>query len=681
MLLSFLRLIFTTRNNIFLYIILLLPTFFVQSKEIVMDELLSLTLEDLMKVKVSGATLTLGSQKQVPSAVTIFTHQQLVQMGVDNLEELMNLVPGFEASRSTANALSSNTSSRGWQKGILVIIDGNRLEESGRLSGIRVAPKLHLNRMAKIEFIRGPGSAVYGANAMVGVINITTRKNVNDVEFAYGSFNHKQVNFFSSFHKNQLSLDLYAHGETSDGEDYFVRETYSADLVATKDPYSLIELSLNAHWQKTALNFQYFRSKTDDFFVLGRTSNDFNSADGEMGAVSVKHDFTWFTIKSTLALYYKYSNVNLATKLLPAGALSKISEPSSEDALYADAHFGKSKETRLTWQNNWQISSNHSFQFGTEYRYIDIPDAIASNNFDLADIANGVRPVRFYNDLQPTTVVEQEFKQNSVGVYLQDQYQLFDKTKMTLGARYDYFSHAGNEISPRFSLVHEFMQFHSVKLLYGEAFRSPASQELSLKNNPVVVGNPELAPESVKTRELIWLVQWPKMQSSLGYFDNQFDNAIVTVTDEFGVRQIQNTSHETSKGFEFELSYELNRQLLIRTTFTQLTEHPDVDFTLAKRNASLMLNYQYRALNFNLIAIWTGKRDTASGPIETLRLNDNLLLFGKVNYQVSNQWKMSLQVKNLLDETYFSSVASPNLSGGIPNRGMEVLLGITWSFK
>jgi len=148
------------------------------------DDLFSMSLSELLQVQVTGSTLTQENRLSVPAAVTVFTHQEIKRMGLDYLDELANLVPGFQSYRSAQSSLSSPISSRGRLNSLeapelLVMVDGQRVDGPRSNGTTVVYPKYTLAYIQRVEFIRGPGSAVYGSNAMMGVINIITRSNVN----------------------------------------------------------------------------------------------------------------------------------------------------------------------------------------------------------------------------------------------------------------------------------------------------------------------------------------------------------------------------------------------------------------------------------------------------------------------------------------------------------------------
>ena len=183
-----------------------------------MEDLLSMSLEELLQIKVTGSTLTAENIKTVPSAVTVFSHEEIKRMGMDTLDELMNLVPGFQSYRSSFSSMLYPFSSRGRRialpaSEILIMVDGQRLDEPRTSGSAVIVPKFPLMNIERVEFIRGPGAAVYGSNAMMGVVNIITRSNNNELSASYGSFNRRQMYLQSSAQINDVMVDTFAHIE------------------------------------------------------------------------------------------------------------------------------------------------------------------------------------------------------------------------------------------------------------------------------------------------------------------------------------------------------------------------------------------------------------------------------------------------------------------------------------
>jgi outer membrane receptor for ferrienterochelin and colicins len=101
-----------------------------------------------------------------------------------------------------------------------------------------------------------------------------------------------------------------------------------------------------------------------------------------------------------------------------------------------------------------------------------------------------------------SSVYMPDTKRTAVYLALQDEWQFAPDWTLTTGVRDDSYSDFGNTINPRVALVWATNYNLTSKLLYGSAFRAPSFSELYAKNNPAILGNPQLKPEKVQTTEL-----------------------------------------------------------------------------------------------------------------------------------------------------------------------------------
>ena len=266
--------------------------------ETLTEDFLSMSLEELLQVEITGSTLTSESIKTVPSAVTVFTHDEINRMGLDTLDELMNLVPGFQSARTSFSSLIYPFSSRGRRIAqpsaeILIMVDGQRLQDPGTSGSAEIIPKYPLINIERVEFIRGSGSSIYGSNAMMGVINIITRSDANELSASVGSFDRKQIYLQSSANMGDASVDIFAHIDTDNGDEYNLQDTFSNNRIDTDDPRTLANLNIKVHWQDTQLNIQHNQFNSENFYEADGISNDFNNRDAMLSSIALQHDFNW----------------------------------------------------------------------------------------------------------------------------------------------------------------------------------------------------------------------------------------------------------------------------------------------------------------------------------------------------------------------------------------------------
>ncbi len=147
-----------------------------------METLLAMNLEELMEVEVTVATGTAKPLKLAPSVATVITAEEIKNIGARNINEVLETVPGLHVGASTKNAMSQVYSLRGIHTSInpQVLLMMNGVPISLLFTGTRAFFDMPVSSISRIEVIRGPGSAVYGADAFAGTFNIIT-KNGRDV--------------------------------------------------------------------------------------------------------------------------------------------------------------------------------------------------------------------------------------------------------------------------------------------------------------------------------------------------------------------------------------------------------------------------------------------------------------------------------------------------------------------
>src|SRR5438093_2183708 len=161
------------------FVLFLTPLFLKAQKDAEpVGKLLQLSLKELMDIKVVSASGYLQTTSEAPSTITVITASQIAERGYEQLEDALRDVPGIDMIHVNGYA-PTLFYFRGMYGAenlrALLMIDGiveNNIVGSNDIAG----PAYNLHNVERIEIIWGPASALYGANAFGGVINIITKK-------------------------------------------------------------------------------------------------------------------------------------------------------------------------------------------------------------------------------------------------------------------------------------------------------------------------------------------------------------------------------------------------------------------------------------------------------------------------------------------------------------------------
>ncbi len=658
------------------------------------DYYYTLSLTDLMNTTVTGSTLTEHKSSKAPSSVTVITQDEISRLGLHTLEELMNYIPGFQSIRQSESSIHNSYSARARRIGttgreILVLLNGMRLDNSWSGGLESTIPALRLSSIKRLEFIRGPGSAIYGSNAFLGVINIVTVIAEEDTKtnsnadnsanqlskFKLSSGSHSFKDYYMQV-KNQWGKNSVAGylNYTKDNGDSFVAKNGFTDAdTVIRDPFNSMESAMKYRYQwttnqKTWMELIYTRKYGDDFYISDKISHDYNRSEIEYFNGYLAHNIRISKeVSSIIKMGVRRWIQNVAGQATSEGELFDFSMPQSRDPLLVNASL-KDKAFWLKIDNDWQASIHHTYQYGFEFRHAKLEEAKAENNFDLADLVNGLFPVRYYGDFNQGTPLSLLQSRDISGLYLQYQGSYFNDIDFTAGVRIDDYQHIGSHVSPRLGAVYSYDDNQTFKLLYGEAFRAPGISELYAINNKTVAGNPALDPETVSTWELLWLFQNNQLNTSFGYFFSEISQSI-TQQHENTIRTFVNGKNEIVKGLETEVAYQLSENSLLKMNYSHIFDKPESSFRESDSTFSSVLDLQFSELQFNLSVYHHGVKEILRNDNSTKEtLKSTWMANSKLSYRVSDEVTLSLLVKNLFNKEMFTPSQDVISGEGTPNR-------------
>ncbi len=638
-------------------------------------DIFDLTFEELLEVNIDLATKTSESLSSVPSSITVFNEQHIINLGIQNAYDIVNFVPGFQITRGDWVGAVPKEHARGvfLDNGyILVMVNGERLNEVSFGKASVYTPYIPATIVQRIEFIRGPGSALYGSNAFLGVMNIITKNNSNKTEFSVG--NNGSWGGSASWHKdfeNEFNTYINFAIDKKQGENYYPSENF-----VIKDPLASIFLELGIKYDKLSFSTRFNQVELNKFLNLGGYSlENTHRSDNTY----VKLNYQWYdSAKTSLStrLLYGIHHISSAGMVLPkeAGIVSHdflVGPYWSTDELTFNVDHQIKVLPDLILSSGVELRRAKQFQAGVVTSHFDyqINEAVPDNS----NYLNGVFE---FNDTESAERFKKSINANAV--YTQLKWLFLQDLTFFIGGRYDDVVDIENKFSPRAAMVYQGIDDHSLKLQYGESYRTPVTNEL-YSSDDVTTGNPDLTSEFVKTSELVWAYKNKHLTTEIVVFHNKLKDFINKVPDQSGEAEFtfQNNINKDITGSEMAMNWQINPSLEMGLTGTQLFDKPiNASF---KRFFNTFVNYRSGNWLTNLNVIIRDELTAKSSNNIDFYMPSYAIWSSTLLYQVSEKVKLSLKVNNLFNKTFF--VFDPRVNNGkIPGKSRQISFGINYQY-
>ncbi|RLU02074.1 MAG: TonB-dependent receptor [Ketobacter sp.] len=542
---------------------------------------------------VTTATKTRESLRKSGSTVTVITADDLELMGARDLMDALKRVPGFGTNRF--NMGISSVEVRGvktdFSEKVLFLVNGhpvnNNLVNGGALSSYSRFP---VKDIKVVEIVRGPGSALYGANAFVAVVNIIT-KQADDIQgvalsAAAGSFETNQIDIQYGGAAGPLEIAVDANLYHSDGWKGEVESDAIGQSGKTDFWQKRYDLGFNARYQDFGVQGRFVKREAGGYLGANNVLNEGSEQEYKEYFLEGSHYFEFGSgAFLTSKLYFDHFEFDNLWQIFPAGFFDGVL--TYPEGLYLRSPIQHDKtglELQVTW--NWLdrhklvsgVAFEHQAQYGVEFW---------SNNgqgplVDISDVAN-------WNG---------SHNRNIRALYVQDIWDPTDQMRVIVGGRYDDYSDFGNTFNPRASVSWDFSERYQAIATYGSAFRAPTFGELYNINNPSIVGNPLVEPEEIETVEL-GLNAWISKRSTakVTLFHNSIDDIIGSRPQPSTVSYYDNVGELAVHGIELEYAHRLLDGSSVSVNYTY--QDPENKLSGARaadvplHRANVMFNYRY----------------------------------------------------------------------------------------
>ncbi|GGF31077.1 TonB-dependent receptor plug domain-containing protein [Echinicola rosea] len=507
---------------------------------------------------VLSATRTDRSVEDLPMPVTVLTEEKICETGAFRLSDVLAEQTGLQLVADHGTGLQMQGLDSEY---ILILLDGEPL--IGRTAGTFDLDRISVSNIDRIEILRGPSSAIYGSEAMAGVINIITKVQTDGVSAnliaQYGSFNSFDLGAEVGLNTKGWNIYGYYDHYSTDGYDL-----NTESLGNTKAPHEAetaqvkLGKAIGDKW-KVKINGRFYQDEYKD--VVGVSSGEETLAADMAGdsrdininpSISFKPNTDWtFTLRNMTTLYDTHSST----------VFTETGEVVDEEDFSQRYH-------RTEVQTDYRLDKEQLLTVGVGHQL----ETVEATRYD------------------------ENNKFNSGYLYLQHQWTPSEKWNVVTGARGDLHSEYGGRISPKISAMHKFSDRFSWQGSIGAGFKSPDFRQLLLNFNNAVVGyyvyGSMLVEEGVRQLEAqgqlqqllmdtstfgnldpenSWAVntgfRWKATDDlllSTNFFRNQISNLIETaavarLTNGRNVYSYINLNEVITQGAEVEVNYRLGQ--------------------------------------------------------------------------------------------------------------------------
>ncbi len=494
------------------------------------DDFADMDLDALMNVEVSSVTKGKGMKlSDAPGAITVISEEDIKRTGHQSIPELLRLVPGLHVGRIDANnwAISARGFNAQYNKYMLVMMDGRSIYTplfSGVFWDIQDTV---MEDLKSVEVIRGPGGTLWGANAVNGVINITTKdakdtqgvlfstsagtEDLNNTVLRYGGKINDNAHF-RVYGKYQMFDDTKTPaGNENDDEFKRTKTGFRIDNQAGAD-----HLTLQGDW--------YYA----DMDANDNANNGTNILRGGNLLARWSHDFSE---NSNLQLQFYYDHVVRKDE-----ALNDLEANSLDFDL----------------QHSFVPAEGHSMIWGLNYHWRrDTIVPLPTNSFDFIPRAKA---------------------DNTFSAFIQDTMTLSpDKLFFTIGTKIEHNEYTQFEFQPSARLSWRVKDGHTFWGAISRAVRTPSRLETGLTSTFLNFSNPNLRSTDVLAYEAGYRISFNEhLALDMATYINKYEDLASTGFPP------DNNQHAESYGFEASATWQVaeNLKLIGNYTFQNVEAHP-----------------------------------------------------------------------------------------------------------
>lgn len=546
------------------------------------------------------ATRTENDVKKVPASTQVITQEDIKRGGATSVRNALSMYANI-FQKSKVRGGGHDIIIRGMEtKHSLVMVNGRRISNEADANGLGNAmslDRININDVEKIEIVRGPSSALYGSEAMGGVLNIITKPSkeqtlLTGLEHTSEDTSHwwhadtgRIGNFSMTLDARFNKINRSMLDTATESDPYGTAQTYNASLNYYVNDHSYVNAYMDYYSQhlKTDTGTPVMKpiTLTTSSGKMSLSGQAMLEGTGSKAYKQKNYGISWngktdkndWQIQAYMSKFNwsTTSNTKVLGSIPPAGMEGMFNFLLQKKNAY-DFNHDEHNMWAIEGRDSLRVNDHHRVTFGAEY----VKDKVAGTGLG----ANGDSVYSITENGKTKSSSEKTL--SSYAAYLQDEIE-YGKWFIVPAIRYDHHSAYGSHTSPKIGVTYNATDHFRIKSNYGDGFKAPSvsqlyydlDMEMGRGNWVHLTGNPNLKPEKSKSWDLGVEAEFGKGYGSLTYFDNDVDNLIASIpkgkdSNGHNLHRYENVNKARIKGLENTLGYRFNDTLEFKVTSTLL---------------------------------------------------------------------------------------------------------------
>lgn len=576
----------------------------------------------IREIVVTGSPVKVN-RNNVPMAVSVVNRNEIEESDESALLPVLNGkvpglfvtergVTGFGVAQGSAGQITIRGVGGNPTTGVLMLIDGH--PQFMGIMGHPLPDSYVASDVERVEVIRGPASILYGSNAMGGVINIITKKQMEEgihgnARISYGSFNTQKYMGSAGYKKNKFNAYISGNHDRTDGH----RPNSEFSI---SNGYAKLGYSFNEHFHASA-----------DFSLASYEAADpgpdtINASPGQK--IDILRGYGAFTIEN------EFDKASGSFKFF-----YNFGEHEITDGFHSlDHNYG------INWFEAFHLFKGNTITAGIDY-------------MNYGGMAENVKAMGGKGIVFADTTI------NELGIYGFFQQVLAEKLTLNAGIRYQDNSVYGNQWIPSAGFALKLGEKSTWKGNISKGFRSPTMRELFLWGP-----NPNLNPETIISYETGFSSFFfnNRMSTELTVYSLNGDNLIINVP----MQGLQNSGEVNNKGVELAVNAEPIENLSLNATYSYIHMKEPVYATPVHH---FYFNAHYRIKKWQMMASLQQISNLDNDPSQKVNKESYSLLNAKIMYNIIRNIKLYASAENLLNQDYqvnrYYTMPGTTVFGGI----------------